>query len=125
MDKKIKDIAGVLPAVSGPSPLFSAPDYSDRETALSANGSMTVDANGYVQHQFEVTNDTGWYKSILTVNGVTVNAVTIPNTVATGIYDYAGQLIPVLAGDIVTVSLTYSGGTVVNYNYLYFYPLRG
>jgi len=91
---------------------------------LSANGGYIATENSYVQHAFEVTNDTGWYKSIMTINGVVVNAATIPNTVATGIYDYAGQVFPVMTGDVITIALTFSSGTVVNYNYLYSYPIR-
>jgi len=103
---------------------LTAPDYANQTAVLTANGSWAATENSYVQHAFEITNDTGWYKAIMTINGATVNAITIPNTVATGIYDYAGQVFPVMAGDVVTIALTYSSGTTVNYNYLYFYPIR-
>ena len=104
---------------------FAVPDYAGRLTALSANGDWVTTADGWVQHQFEVTNDNNWYKTMLTINGTLINAMTIPNAVPTGIYDYAGQLLPVKAGDDINVQLTYSAGTIVNFNYLYFYPIRG
>jgi len=73
---------------------------------------------------FEITADSNYYKSITTVNGVVVNSLTVA-TLSTGIYDGNSPILAIKAGDVVNASLTYSTGTIVNFNYLYFYPIRG
>ena len=124
IQKMINQSIGGIGGTGDAPTILVTPNYATQTAVLTANGNYTVIEDSYIQHAFEVTNDTGWYKSIMTINGVQINAITIPNTVATGIYDYAGQIFPVMAGDVVTISLTYSSGTVVHYNYLYSYEIR-
>jgi len=103
--------------------VLTAPDYATQTAVLSANGTWTATQNGFVQHAFEITADSNYYKSITTINGNVVNSLTVA-TLSSGIYDGNSPIMPVMADDIITVSLTYSTGTIVNYNNLYFYPLR-
>jgi len=105
-------------------PVFPTPDYSNRVDVLDGNGTWTATADGYIQRQCEVTNCSNWYKVLLTVNGVVANTFEVPGCLGSGIYDYASPVMPVKSGDVVSITLTYSTGTTVNYDTLYYLPVR-
>ena len=97
------------------------PDFGNRITVLSSDGTWTATENGFVQREASVSHPSTAYATFkIAVNGVTAWATEYSGLTSSGLYEFTSPPLPVMEGDVV---LTSSNGSNIA-SVLYFMPPR-